>query len=90
MMKEEKADEIMAVILKVWEEQYGKDNIDPKKVKDVRKMLLLSPHEDGLMPVKIIGGKGTHTVPIKNIILKGLRGKDVEKYPLSDERAGGE
>ena len=88
MMNEKKADKIMADVLKVWEERHGKENIDPTKVGAVREMLLLSPHEDGVMPVTTFGIKGTRAVPMKDIILNGLYGGDVEKYPVIDEPEG--
>lgn len=82
-MIKQKADEIFKEIRDEWIKKYGKNNIDPDKLKAVKELLYSSPHDDGLLPVKTIDVPGTRLVPIKDIILYGLHGKDVEKYPLA-------
>ena len=79
-MNEEKANEIYNRIVKEWEARHDKKSLDPEKLKAVKKMLLLCPDEDGMKRVSIMGGE-THLVPYEDIILNGLMGADVEKYP---------
>ena len=85
-MKEEKVQEIMKDVVKIWENTLGKEKIDTEKVKAVTEVLRESPHEDGLMPVTSTAKNGkTHLVPLKDIILKGLRGDELGKYPIKEE-----
>jgi hypothetical protein len=86
-MKPKKVNEIMSKVMKEWIRRYGVDKIDPRKLKATRDMLLLSPHEDGFMRVQLIEGSGeVYLVPFEDIILNGLKGKDVvEKYQIENE-----
>jgi hypothetical protein len=84
-MNSEKIDEIMNKVIKVWIERFGITNIDPQKIEAVKGVLKESPHEDGLMRVQLIGGGATYLVPFEDIILNGLKGEDIEKYPIEKE-----
>jgi hypothetical protein len=79
-MKPEKVNEIMGRIIKVWIKRHGLQNLDHRKIEAVRNVLLLSPHDDGFIPVQIMENGETYLVPIEDIILNGLKGEDVKKY----------
>jgi len=83
-MREAKINEIMNNVEQAWIQEYGKENIDYSKLELVRGGLKSCPHEDGLMPCTLLGGK-THLVPIEYIILNGLEGKDIDLFPLQGE-----
>jgi len=80
-MEEQKINEIMDKVIKEWIKRHGIVNIDPQKIGALKKVLQDSPHNDGLMRVQLIGGGSTYLVPFKDIILNGLKGEDIEKYP---------
>jgi hypothetical protein len=80
-MTPRKVNEIMSKVMKGWAKRYDLNHIDPAKVKALRDMLLLSPHEDGFMRVQLIEGSGAvYLVPFEDIILNGLKGEDVKKH----------
>ena len=71
----------MSKVMKEWIRRYGLENLDPAKTKATRDMLLLSPHEDGLMRVNLIGNDKTYLIPFEDIILNGIKGEEIEnKY----------
>jgi hypothetical protein len=82
-MIEEKAKEIVDECVEAWKKRGQK--IDPGFPDYLMEVLRGSPHDDGLMRVTMIGDKGTRLVPMKDIILHGLQGTDLEKYPLENE-----
>ncbi len=82
-MDKQKVKEIMADVLTEWEKRHSKENLNPKTIKAVEETLLMSPHDDGLMPVQAIGSDKVHYIPIKEIILNGLKGEDITKYPTT-------
>lgn len=84
-MEEEKVNEIMNKVISVWIKRHGITQIDPQKIEAVKKVLKESPHNDGLMRVQMIGGRTTHLVPFEDIILNGLKGEDIERYPMEKE-----
>jgi len=65
-----------------WEKMVGKGKVDEKALKDLIKFA--DTNGDGKKRV-IVDGK-TYLVPIEDIILKGIIGKEVKKYPLEMER----
>lgn len=85
-MKEEKVDEIMDKVLLRWIKTFGLENIDPQKAKMLRQILKQSPHDDGYMRITLIEEPGiTYLVPFEDIILNGIKGEDVKKYPIENE-----
>lgn len=64
-------------ILKVWEEKVGKGNVDEIGIIQIIK--IADVHGDGKKRIKVNGE--THLVPIEDIVLDGIRGTDVSKYP---------
>ena len=87
-MKPIKVSEIMQKVLKVWLERVGGDpaKLDSEKIKETIKMLLKSPHEDGFQRVANIENPGiNHLVPFEDIILNGLKGWEIEKYPIENK-----
>ena len=82
-MNEEKVDEIMSKIVPIWTDRHGIENLDKRKVEHVRMVLSSSPHNDGYMRVQSMADpKTTHLVPFEIIILEGLKGEDLDKYPV--------
>ena len=84
-MKEEKVNEILDKVRKGWCERME------AKLRHLKATLLESPHDDGLMPITLVDDKGssgakTYLVPMEDIILKGIKGEDVDKYPLKKEK----
>jgi hypothetical protein len=84
-MEEQKLNEIMDKVIKEWIKRHGVINLDPQKIEMLKNVLKDSPHEDGLMRVQLIGGGPTYLVPFEEIILNGLKGEDIEKYPVEGE-----
>lgn len=64
-------------ILKVWEKRVGKGNVD--EIGLIQIIKIADTNGDGKKRI-IINGE-THLVPIEDIILDGIRGTDVPKYP---------
>ena len=83
-MKEEKVKEIMDTVVKFWVTKHGADNIDLKAVEGLRNVLRSSPHENGIMPVTNLDTGKTHLVPILDIIRFGLKGTELDKYPITE------
>ena len=83
-MNEKKVQEIMNKIIKGWRKRHGQDiAFDPLKVAMVEETLRGSPHEDGLMRVTNMESPDvTHLVPMEYIILNGLKGNEVNKFPI--------
>jgi hypothetical protein len=81
-MKEEKVNEIMQKVIETWVNRIDIKDIDISKVAAVRLSLLGSPHEDGFMRVESLENRKTYLVPFEYIILNGLNGKDLEKFPV--------
>ena len=81
-MNREKADKIYQEIEEEWVKRYGRENLNPKTMNAVKMILREVPDEDGCKRVKCMGTDATHLVPIKDIILNGLKGEDVAKYPV--------
>jgi len=84
-MKDKQVERIMAVVLRVWEKRYGKENLSPEAILAVREVLESSPHEDGLMPITLIEDGKTYYVPIEDIILNGMTSEEVTNYPKTKE-----
>jgi len=80
-MKKTKANQIYKKILDFWINRYGKENLDREKLKALRKMLNLMPDEDGMKRVTNMETGKTYLVPIEDIILNGLKGEELTKYP---------
>jgi len=85
-MEPKKVNEIMSKVMEFWIQRHGLQNIDPGKIQATRNMLLMSPHNDGLMRVSVIGEEKPHLVPFEDIILYGLKGEDAKKYPIEQEK----
>ncbi len=81
-MNEQKINEIMSKAVKYWEIKYGRENIDLQVCNGLKNVLELSPHEDGIMPVENMDTGKTHLVPMIDIIVKGIKGSELDKYPV--------
>lgn len=84
-MKSEMAEKIYDEILVEWVERHGKDNLDSEKLESIRKMLHSMPEDSIYKRVTSMETGKTHMIPIKEIILNGLNGHDLSKYPVIDE-----
>jgi len=85
-MQEEKVTEIMGRICAGWEKKFGKDKLNPITIEATRESLRRSPFDDGFMRVSVGFSGEVHLVPFEDIILKGLKGEDVEKYPVEQKK----
>jgi hypothetical protein len=71
-------DKIFRKVKEEWEKRVGKGNVDEKSLKKI--IEIADTNGDGKKRI-IIEGK-TYLVPIEDIILKGISGREVkEKYP---------
>jgi len=84
-MKKETADKLYKEIRDEWIERHGRDKLDPEKMNAIKEMLYLVPDEDGNKRITSMETGKTHLVPIKEMILNGLNGKELDKYPVLDE-----
>ncbi len=83
-MSKEMQDKIYDEIVAEWTEKYGVENLDKVKLDTVRKALAYIPDADGLKCVSSVETGKTHLVPVKDIIMKGLKGDELETYPVED------
>lgn len=81
-MNTDKVEEIMSKVLSKWDDRFGVENCSAETVFYTYQTLLLSPHEDGCMPVQLIGGEQLHKIPMEEIILFGLKGEEVEQFKI--------
>ena len=75
------ANKIYSEIEAEWTKKYGKENLDTKKLRAIKEMLKHIPDEDGNKRVTDMMTGKTHLVPVKDIIMKGLRGDCLKEYP---------
>ena len=85
-MKAEMAEKIYEEVLVEWIDRHGEDKLDPEKLEATRKMLHSIPEDSIYKRVTNMETGKTHMVPIKDIILNGLKGYDLSKYPEVDEK----
>jgi len=90
-MKKETVDKILKKVIAEWRERIKKgtyDNIsksakiDKTFLESIRRMLVKCPDDDGKKRVESMETGKTHLVPYEQIILYGLKGTDLYKYPL--------
>ena len=80
-MEQETAEKIYKEIETEWIKRHDKEKLDPEKLRAIKKMLEVIPDEDGNKRVTSMETGKTHLVPIKEIILNGLKGNELNKYP---------
>lgn len=80
-MNKELAKKIYKEVENEWIKKYGKENLDPEKLRVIKQVLEEIPDDDGNKRVTDMETGKTHLVPIKDIILKGLRGDCLNEYP---------
>jgi hypothetical protein len=85
-LKPEIAEELYNEILTEWIARHGKEKLDPEKLEATRQTLLSLPEDKVYKSVVNMSTGKTHLVPIKDIILNGLRGWELDKYPVIDEK----
>jgi hypothetical protein len=82
-MNKEKADEIMKKIQNHWNRTAPPNvKVSEEQLLMIRVMLNSCPDEDGLKRVTSMETGKTHLVPYEDIILFGLRGDNLDKYPI--------
>jgi hypothetical protein len=77
----------MLKITEEWKRRLPKGaKLSEKQLLSIREILVMSPHDDGLLPVTVVTDKGdsTHLVPFEKIILDGLSGKEALQFPLKE------
>ena len=79
----EKQQEIFEKVKAAWGERVGKGNVDEDGLKRI--ITIADIDNDGLKRVSLIGSDKVHLVPIEDIILNGLKGTDIDKYPAEEE-----
>ena len=85
MKKNERYYEIREKILKFWKKKHGK-LISQKKSEEKLDMILeMIPDDDGMKRVTAIPDGTTHLVPVEDMIMYGLKGNEITKYPLAEE-----
>lgn len=65
-----------------WEQRVGVGKVDEDSL--ARMIKLSDVHGDGKKRIAV-ANKGTFLVPIEDIILIGVTGEDIEKYPKIEE-----
>lgn len=75
----EKQQGIFEKVKAAWEERVGKGNVDEEGLKRI--IIVADTDKDSLKRVSLIGSDKVHLVPIEEIILNGLKGTDIGKYP---------
>ena len=78
----EKQQEIFEKVKAAWEERVGKGNVDEEGLKRI--IIVADTDKDGLKRVSLMGSDKVHLVPIEAIILNGLKGSDIDKYPMDE------
>ena len=71
-------------ILKEWGKRVSIENVDEETL--IKIIKFADVHEDGKKRVSLLGDNKVHLVPIEDIILNGLRGTEIEKYPIEKKR----
>jgi hypothetical protein len=83
MISAKKAEEIWNKVLDHWKNKFNQeDSLDPVKLAAVRLMIFMFPHEDGNQRVVDMRTGFTHLVPLEEIILNGLHGADLHRFPI--------
>ena len=80
-MNKEKANEIYNNLVKEWKKRHPEKKLDVQFLAGIRRMLEHCPDEDGLKRVTDMETGKTHLVPYEDMILNGLNGSEVSKYP---------
>jgi len=75
------ANKIYSEIEDEWTKKYGKENLDPEKLRAIKEVIKEIPDEDGNKRVTDMETGKTHLVPVKDIIIKGLHGDCLKEYP---------
>ena len=71
--------DIFYTIKKEWEKRVGRGNVD--EVALARIILISDTDRNGYKKITNIGTGKTHLVPIEDIILDGIKGFELDKYP---------
>lgn len=78
----------MKNVVEVWTQRYGEGTDFSVAEKCLRNVLEGSPHDDGLMRVTSAENGKTYLVPMEHIILYGLKGSELPKFPLEKNARG--
>lgn len=85
-MNNKKVDEIMKKLIAGWNKRLPKGaKLQKEFLKGIKEFLKLCPDEDGKKRVTDLSTGKTHLVPYEDIILNGLKGKDLNKYPVEEK-----
>ena len=76
----------MKKLIDGWKKKIPNDaKLDDIFLKNIREVLKICPDEDGLKRVIDSETGNTHLVPIEDIMLNGLKQKDLKKYPVQQD-----
>jgi len=84
MISNKKAEEIWNTVLGEWKKKYHEDSLDPVMLSAIKMLIFNFPHEDGSQRVTDMQTGITHLVPLEEIILNGLHGTDLHKFPMEN------
>lgn len=79
-MQTKLADKIYKEIEDEWVKRHGEKNVDPKALKGIKLLLTNLPDKDEFKRVTSMTTGKTHLVPIKEIILNGIKEEEISKY----------
>lgn len=82
LISSKKADEIFNNIVKEWIKRYGYKQLNQKTLVELKILLHALPDEDGCKRCVSLETGKTHLVPVEKIILEGLRGDELHKFPV--------
>lgn len=84
MISKKKADAIFAKVRTEWVKRFGEKKLNKKTLELVNELIRTLPDEDGLKRVENLETGKVHLVPVEDIILNGLKGDDLYKYPVEE------
>lgn len=79
----ERQQEIFENVKANWGKRVGTGNVDEDLLKEI--IILADTEGDGLKRIQKVGSKKTYLVPIEDILLIGVRTKDLDKYPTEEK-----
>ena len=84
-MHQANVNKIIKKVITGWQDRLPREaKILPEQIDSLRWALKQSPYEDGNARVKSLVTGKTYLVPYEEIILNGIKGNELNKYPIDD------